>query len=114
MMHHVLNDSTTYFIYRLALKAKHWLPRTGHTVLRLKIANVQFSTLFIAILNIGYPTHLGLISNICLIIGNFKDSFCYIVYILPDIRQLYGVSSSDTRFPGFENCCSHRAQLSSC
>jgi len=89
MMHHVLNDSTTDFIHRLALKTKHWLPRTGHS--RPKVKNSICSVQYVSQRHSKHPatpTYLELISNICLINGNFKDNFCYIVYILPDIRQL--------------------------
>ena len=44
MMHHVLNDSTTDFIYRLALKSKHWLSWTGHSRHNFKneICSIQY------------------------------------------------------------------------
>jgi len=43
MMHHVLNDSATDFIHRLALRTKHWLSGTGHSRSKFKnnICSVQ-------------------------------------------------------------------------
>jgi len=43
MMHHVLNDSATDFIYRLAWKTKHWLSGTGqsHHKFKNSICSVQ-------------------------------------------------------------------------
>ena len=66
-MHHVLNDSTTDFIHSLALKAKHWLPRTGHT--RPKVKNSNCSVQYVSQSHSQHPatpTYLELISNVFL------------------------------------------------